>query len=165
MTRYRSEVYMQMHELEKVICFRFRRIGNLADAMCVNRLDEQNSKKNNYSNSSMATLGDTVLKFLITEKLFHEGMNKGEITGRKQPMESNGRFRSIVEGMRIYKFAFNDCYFFDEAPAHKRLPGGEHDDYLEAIVAAVYLDSGMDKCRKWFKDFLYPMVKDKKEVL
>ena len=158
MARRSPEEYRMMHEREDVIHYRFRKIGYLADAMCVDDISEKTGVNKEYSNGSMGTLGDVVLKLMISEGLFAEGKSRSEITEAKQLMESNETFHGVVERLGIHRFAFNDSYFFEEAPEEKQLPHSRHDGYLEAIVAAVYLDAGYNGCRKWFKDFLLPVI-------
>ena len=55
----------------------------------------------------------------------------------------------MCDKLGIYPFAYNDQHFGDEATPRHRLPYGAHDFYLEAIVAAVYLDRGQEYTRQW----------------
>ena len=101
----------------------------------------------------MATLGDAVLKLVWSEHFFLEGLDKDEISRRKVPLERNATLKAMCDKVGIYPFAYNDSYFANEAPKTRRLPYGSHDFYLEAIIAAIYLDRGLDYTREWVLKF------------
>ena len=103
----------------------------------------------NYQNDEMATLGDAVLDLIFAEYFFLAGHDKGEITRRRSALVSNAVLRTIRDTLGVQQFAFNDDYFADEAPPHAQLPNKDHDFYMEAIFAAVYLDRGLDYTRGW----------------
>jgi len=51
----------------------------------------------------------------------------------------------------IQRFSYNDEFFFGEAPEHNKLPNPKHDIYIEAIIGAMYLDKGIECCRRWIE--------------
>ena len=59
-----------MKQLAKKINYDPIDITHLGKAMCVNELDNGNTSEKEYSNGSLATLGDDVLDVIITEKLY-----------------------------------------------------------------------------------------------
>lgn len=97
--------------------------------------------KEKYANSPMATLGDRVLSLMIAENLFDSGKTSEEITIDKAEKENNSRWFGYSEKMELYRFAFNDTYFYDDAPKNEQLPHSQHDRYFEALVAAIYKDT------------------------
>jgi len=98
---------------------------------------------------SLGTLGDSVLKLVIREEEYHRRKNRGEITSYKKNIESNEYLHRITEELKIHRYAYNDRYFFDDAPGHERLPNSKHDFYIEAVIGAIYLDKGLEYCRCW----------------
>ena len=153
----------RMHELEAIIGFRFRDIRNLADAMCVVKITRKNAGRNSkeYYNNVLATVGDSVLKLVLSDSLFRKGLHMGELTEYKSCLESNDRLYSISEEKGIYRYAFNEAHFFrEDAPDHEKLPDSKHNQYFEAIVGAVYYDSGFEKCRDWLLDNYYGDILD-----
>lgn len=126
----------------------------LSKAMCVNVLDNGNTSNKEYYNGSLATLGDTVLKLIITEKLYRLGYNRREITVNKSYIESNENLHRKTRELEIYRFSYNDQYFYDDAPKHEQLPNSQHDMYIEAIIGAIYLDRGLQYCKEWIDRFM-----------
>ena len=124
--------------------------------MCVNALNNGNTSKKEYFNGSLSTLGDAVLKLVLTEKLYLQGKDRGEITNIKSNHEKNESLHLKTLNLEIQHFAYNDEYFFDEAPKHQQLPNPGHDLYIEAIVGAIYLDRGLEYCRLWINSELVP---------
>lgn len=145
----RKKIIEKMKQLAELICYKHGDITYLSNAMCVNVLDNGNTSNKEYSNGSLATLGDAVLKLILTEKLYLEGKDRGDITIRKSDIENNKFLHLKTLSFNVQSFAYNDQYFFDEAPKHLQLPNPAHDIYIEAIIGAIYLDRGLKYCKGW----------------
>ena len=143
-----AKIRTRMAELATLLDYDCQDLSHLSKAMYCKR-----EGRKNYTNDAMATLGDAVLKLIFSEHFFSRGMDKDEITHRKIPLEKNATLKAICDKLGLYAFAYNDDYFGNEAPPRQRLPYGAHDFYLEAIVAAVYLDRGLDYTRQWVLSF------------
>jgi dsRNA-specific ribonuclease len=109
--------------------------------------------KANYTNDAMATLGDAVLDLVWSEYFFAAGLDKDEITARKTHLVNNTTLKQLRDAERIQDDAYNDDFFADEAPSHRKLPQPDHDFYMEAIIAAIYLDLGLEAARAWILAF------------
>ena len=118
----KKRIIEKMKQLAELIHYDPGDITPLANAMCVNVLDNGNTSNKEYYNGSLATLGDTVLKMIITEKLYLEGKDRGDITINKSDIEKNTALHLKTLKYNIQSFAYNDQYFFDEAPKHLQLP-------------------------------------------
>lgn len=155
-----SRINEKMHELEDIIEYKFKKLSRLEDAMRSVKLENQENKGKNhreYSNEALALLGDTVIKFLITQYLYNKGKRKGEITNKKSELENNKVLHTIAERKRILFYVYNDEFFAsDNPPEHKKVCSKKHDPYIEAITAAIYLDGGWEEVDKWFKKWLLP---------
>ena len=68
-------------------------------------------------------------------------------------MENNDTLKNLCDLLSVRDFAYNDDYFADEAPEHAKLPYRSHDFYLEAIIAAIYLDRGLSYTAEWVLRF------------
>ena len=147
----------KMRELAGKLDYQFKDLKHLKDAMYTRKVGS--TSKPNYTNSSLATVGDAVLKLIIADSLFHQGKTRGDITEDKKKMESNKKFHLISERLGLCHYAYNDDYFFDDTPDHQQMPGGEHDIYLEAVAGAVFHDLGFEECRKWVERVIIPMIK------
>ena len=66
----------KMLELANKLEYKYRNLDYLTHAMFTKKID--NTAKTNYSNSSMATVGDAVLKLIISDNFYRK--NK---TGRE----------------------------------------------------------------------------------
>ncbi len=66
-----------------------------------------------------------------------------------------GELMNEVWGLQ--RFYYNSSGFHDQC-AKNCLPvsGGKHFPYLEAIIGAKYLSDGLDSCREWVMERVYP---------
>ena len=150
----------RMHELEGIIRFEFRDIRNLANAMCCIKIDRPDAGKNSkdYYNDSLATVGDAVIKTILSDALFKKGQFKGDITTHKSMLEDNDTFYDLSNDLGIYRYSFNRDYFYSDAPGNIRLPNSKHNQYFEAIAGAIFYDSGFEACKKWLLDNYYQQL-------
>ena len=144
-----AKIRTRMQELADILGYDYQNLFFLSKAMYC----QKEEGRDDYANDAMATLGDAVLKLIFSEHFFLEGLDKDEISRRRMPLERNATLKAICDKVGIYPFAYNNDYFANEAPPTKRLPYGSHDFYLEAIIAAIYLDRGLDYTRTWVLRF------------
>lgn len=143
-----AKIRARMAKLADILDYEYRDLSHLAKAMYCKR-----QGRKNYANDAMATLGDAVLKLIWSEYFFNMGLDKDEITRRKAPLEKNATLKALCDKVGIYNFAYNDDYFGSEAPKKSPLPYGSHDFYLEAVIAAIYLDQGPEYTKEWVLRF------------
>lgn len=152
----------KMEELSKKIEYEFKDISLLKKAMDSTKIQE----KKEHSNQCLATVGDAVLKLLISDYLFYidKISTKGELTEKKKELENNKVLYKIVTNEEIINFAFNDKHFYSkENPQHEKVASSKHDSYLEAIIGAIFYDGGFEKTKIWFENWLYPILEKYKE--
>ena len=149
----------QMHKLEKILSFTFKNINHLSQAMRAIKKD-----KNNLANESLALVGDTLLKFVLADFLYSKkpDSTKGKITKAKAYAEKNETLNDIEKENQILDYAYNEKHFHNDPniPDHEKVPDKEHSPYLEAIIGAIYYDSGYTKAKKWIKSWLIPKIKE-----
>ena len=145
----KQEITARMQELAGKLSYPYRDISHLARAMYCRKQHGHN----NYTNDAMATLGDAVLKLIWSEHFFSLGLDKDDITRKKADMENNGTLKNLCDLIGAQGYAYNNTHFAADAPAHSRLPHRDHDFYIEAIIAAIYLDLGLEATRSWVLDF------------
>ena len=139
-------IHERMLALAKNLGIRVNDTRHLAAAMYCEREDSPND----YTNDAMATLGDAVLKLIWSEHFFDMGLDKDGISDHKADMENNATLRNLCERLHVYDYAYNDRFFGDEAPPHRNGPQRpSHDFYMEAIIAAIYRDQGLEYTRAW----------------
>ena len=155
----------KMVELAKMIDYEPSNITFLQSDMHCQIIHKDGDGKNrkNYTNDNYGTLGDAILKFVLTEYLFDKGCDKAEITQKKQTLEDNNTLFDLCNTSNIFKYAYNDMYFSDNAPPENRVYHSSHDVYIEAIIAAIYKDKGFAYCKEWVISFFqkYGILFDK----
>ena len=145
-----SRIKTEMHKLEKKLGYTFNNILLLADAMKsqkLGKLPEDGDNQNEYSNESLAFLGDTIIKFLIAEFLYKdetgEDKRKGKMTELRARLENNKIFHRIMTEEKLILYSYHDKHFnMDNPPDHEKVVAKEHDPYIEAITAAIRMDGG-----------------------
>ena len=162
----------KMRELSQKISYNFKNIDFLAAAMYSKRLDKYEGAGKNYNesaNETMAQVGDSMLSFLLADYLYRcsdeikcdDIKRKGKMNSKKQKMEKNSFLHKIELAERLIDFAYHDTRFHSEPNKkdHEKVVDKTHSPYLEAIVAAVYYDGGFDAVKKWFEEYLLPLIK------
>lgn len=155
-------IYQKMHELEEKIEYRFNNIGLLSKAMCSEKRECVGGKNHSeYTNEALATVGDTLLKFVLADDLYCKCVSpKGEITSRKSALEKNEVMHKIMTECDLIGYAYNDKHFQSDTniPEHEKVVNKEHDPYIEAMVGAVFYDSNYDTAKHWILKWLLPLL-------
>lgn len=156
-------IYQKMRELEIKIDYSFNDIAWLAQAMCSEKIevDGEGKNHNEYTNEGLATVGDTVLKSVIADYLYRNGVTtKGAITSQKSALENNEVMHRIMIEHGLIGYAYNDKHFQADSniPEHEKVVNKEHDPYIEAMIGAVFYDSNYDRTRTWILEWLLPRL-------
>lgn len=159
----KNRIEKEMRSLENLIHYHFNQISWLAKAMRSVLIEVPGEGKNHkeYSNEGLATVGDTILKSVIADMLYRDGVTtKGEITDKKKDIENNQTMHKMVLGEGIINFAYNDFHFYNDPniPDHEKVVCKGHDPYIEAIVGAVYFDSNYETTKRWILKWLIPFL-------
>lgn len=145
----------KMLELASLIKYEPNNLSFLEKAMHCQIIHNETAWKNrkNYTNDSLAAFGDSILKFILTEFLFDKGYDKSQITKKKEKLERNDFLYDLCLSTGIINYAYNDKYFYPEAPLESQVYHAKHDVYIEAIIGAIYKDRGLEYCRQWIISF------------
>lgn len=160
----KKRIESEMRELEIKIHYHFNDISWLAKAMGSIKIPVSGQGKNGseYSNEGLATVGDTILKSVIADKFYREGIRtKGEITIKKSGIEDNATMHDVMIKEGLIYYSYNDLHFFKDPniPDHEQVVHKAHDPYIEAMVGAVYYDSGnYDTTKRWILKWLLPLL-------
>lgn len=152
---------------EKIL---FKDISLLARAMGTIKIPIPDQGKNNkeYANSGLATLGDAILKAVLTDILYRSYgiQTKGQLTAKKSEVEKSSVLHNIMNREKLIDYAFNEKHFYKdtEIPDNEKVVNNNHDQYIEAIVAAIYYDSNYDKVKEWISKWLFPLLVKYKET-
>ena len=134
-----------LKEFEKIIYYNFKKIKLLEKALT------HKSYNNNNNNEKLEFLGDRVLGLVISQKLLE-----------KYPEEKEGiidkKFANLVNKKTCAQIAkkINLKKYILLGSSHKKLERSTDKisgDCLEAIVGAIYLDSGLKSSEKFILSF------------
>ncbi|MCL2847287.1 MAG: ribonuclease III domain-containing protein [Firmicutes bacterium] len=103
--------------------------------------------KENYKNSSLATLGDVVIKLYISEELYLRGLSKGEITEKKKRMENNNRLKQIAD-----KSGWTELTFTEQQKQETDQKKNDPSTLFEAVFGAIYLVRGLKEAYRMLAD-------------
>ena len=171
-----ERIIEKMHELERELGLSFKEIQWLAIAMNSTRLPKLSgdgkNKKPDCNNTALATVGDAVLKAILSDFLFlcftseNKMARMGEITHAKERLENNQVLYEVMGRYDLKKYTYNDYAFYtDPQKDHERVGDSKHNQYVEAIIAAIYYDQGFDKTKEWVLNYLLPkMISVSKDV-
>ena len=152
----------EMREFESILNHHFNDYHWLAKAMQSVKIKVNGEGKNHdeYTNEGLATVGDAILKFVITDNLYREGCTtKGAITDNKSDLENNDIMHKVMLNEGWIQYSYNELHFNkDNPPQHEKIVSKKHDPYIEAIVAAIYYDSNYDTAKHWILKFLIPTI-------
>ncbi|MCH5165859.1 MAG: hypothetical protein J1G01_05605 [Clostridiales bacterium] len=150
-----EEIENKMYELANKIDYESTNISHLKKAMYCKSIHKDGDGKNrkNYTNDNYATLGDALLKCILTEYFFQHDYDKSEITNKRKELENNNTLFELCNKNGIINYAYNDANFYPDAPKNKKVPHPIHDVYIEAIIAAIYLDREFNYCKNWVIKF------------
>jgi ribonuclease III, bacterial len=142
------------------ICFKDKEVLKVA----LTHSSYANGKKNIKFNERLEFLGDSVLQLCISEYLFSKYPNKseGELTKRRALIVCENSLYEIAKRWGIGRYI--------KMSKGEELTGGRERvsilaDCVEAIIAAIYIDSGFERAKEFiidnFKDTIEKAIKNK----
>jgi len=117
-----------------------------------------------YSNERLEFFGDAILEFVITEYIFDLLTNEfeGQLTKLRASIVS--RESMAICGKELAIANFLKASFSAQKYIDNQISDSMISDLLEAIIGAVYLDSGMEAAKNFILQVLLPIV-IKKDLL
>ncbi len=147
----------ELEPLERRIGYRFKDRGMLEHALTHRSRVHEDASGGVFDNESMEFLGDSVLGFVIADMLFREfpQHNEGQKSKLKASLVSSVSLARLGEALNLGQFLI--------LGRGEEKTGGRHKhaiiaDCYEALIAAVYLDGGVEAARGFiereFKDLI-----------
>ena len=96
-------------------------------------------------NEKLEFLGDALLNFLIAKQLFEKGTSEGDMTKKRSKIVSRVPLKDAVLNLGLIKIAR-----FGNGTDEKSLSDKSISDIFEAILGAIFLDSGNTLCAEKF---------------
>ena len=141
---------MKFNEFEKKIGYSFKDKQLLKTALTHTSYAYEN---NVISNEKLEFLGDSILEFISSKYLYNKysKLNEGEMTKVRA---------TVVCEKSLYKIAtmhnFSDFLYLGKSELSNTLSKREAilSDSVEAVIAAIYLDSGIEEAERFIIDNL-----------
>lgn len=141
-----------LDELEAIVGYRFRNRDLLSRALTHKSRLFDCSGENLSANERMEFLGDSILGFLVSELLLnlHPDAPEGTLSKMKSRLVSEAHLFTVAQALGIGEFLILGR---GEEMSGGRTKKALQADAVEALIAALYLDGGMEPCRtfveKW----------------
>jgi len=140
-------------KFEKSVGVKFKNKNLLAQAFCHRSFLNENTDLNLGNNERLEFLGDAVLELVVTEDLYKKYPDKseGELTNWRAALVNAKILSRIAQ-----EIGFNDFLLLSKGEEKE---GGKARQYIlantfEAVIGALYLDSGYKICQNFIKKHL-----------
>jgi len=137
----------QLDHLQERLGYRFRNRALLIEALSHSSYVNENPDSGRSSNERLEFLGDSILGLIITQHLFerYQKCSEGELTLMKSVLVSEGTLAGIAQRIEL-----GPCLYLGKGEASSG--GAERlsnlSNALEALLAALYLDAGIEETRR-----------------
>jgi len=149
----------EFEPLERVIGYRFRDRGLLEHALTHRSRVHEDASGGVFDNESMEFLGDSILGFVIADMLFREfpQHNEGQKSKLKASIVSAASLARL--GERIDLGAFLILGRGEEKTGGRKKLALIADSY-EALIAAIYLDGGLEPARAFVERQFADLIRE-----
>lgn len=144
---------MDLEVFERSIGYSFNNIELLKEALTHTSFAYDNHVK---SNERLEYLGDSILEFVISEFLFtnYKNLSEGEMTKVRANVVCEDSLFVVAERHNFSDFLFLGRSERNSQNSKKAILA----DGVEAVIAAIFLDSNLDNSRKFILDNLRDTV-------
>lgn len=136
----------RLHELEQHLDYTFHDLRLLRAALYHSSYANEHRAQSVSSNERLEFLGDAVLGFVSADYLYgkHPGLPEGELTRIRAALVCEDSLHEVAQRLHLGDFLM--------LGKGEESGGGRHRpsilaDAVEAVLAAVYLDGGIDEAR------------------
>lgn len=124
---------MNYQEIEERLGYVFTDKNLLKTAFTLSSADPDDN------NEVLEFFGDAILGFLVSEKIYDEKSDEGDLSQIRQAFVSGEALTPVVEKLGLDKYLIKSS---GDTNNQKAIPSS-----YEAVLAAIYLDGGMDAAR------------------
>lgn len=140
-------------ELEKEISIKFKDVNKIKKAFIHRSYLNESPEDVTESNERLEFLGDAVLQFLTSEHIFsnYKTYPEGKMTNLRSRIVNTESLAEEAARLKLSNYLMI-------SKGEQETAAGSHyilADTFEALLGAIYLDSGLDSCRKFLDDNLY----------
>lgn len=137
----------KLKQIQKLLKYEFKNINLLKEAIT------HKSIKSSINNERLEFLGDAVLDLIVGEYLYHKFNTKseGDLSKLRASLVNEDSLAKIAKELKLGEFLYL-------SPAEENNGGRDKQslisDALEALMGAIYLESGLDSVKVIFIDLL-----------
>lgn len=151
-----------MEDLQKKIGYQFNNKSLLSEALTHSSYANEHKSKHIKYNERLEFLGDAVLSIAVSDYIFKNcpELPEGELTKLRA---------SLVCEKTLFEFAksINLGEYLMLSKGERNNGGAQRpsilSDAFEALIAAIYIDGGMDAATKHIMNFIIPAIKNSKK--
>ena len=125
---------MKIEQAENAIGYTFKDKSLLSRALTL-------SSASGINNERLEFFGDAILEFIVSEHIYNEEESEGVMTERRKNLVSDEALRPVSVELGLDKMLVRGK---NDDTNKKAIPSA-----FEAVVAAIYLDGGMEEARKF----------------
>lgn len=147
----------EIEEFENIIGIKFNNRKYINVALTHSSYANQHNLTYNDHNERLEFLGDSILSMIVSEYLFKKYSTKheGKLTRIRAGVVCEGSLAEVSRNLNVNKYL--------RIGKGEELSGGRNKDSLladscEAIIAAIYLDLGIEKAKEFILKNLYKKI-------
>ncbi|MDE6868272.1 MAG: hypothetical protein K2J83_03915 [Clostridia bacterium] len=125
---------MSVNDAERAVGYTFKNKDLLRLALTLPSASCEN-------NQQLEFFGDAILEFIVSELIFADGGSEGEMTDRRKVLVSDAALAKVSQKLGLDKLLIRSQ---SDTANKKAIPSA-----YEAMVAAIYLDGGMEAAKKF----------------
>jgi ribonuclease-3 len=148
-----------LHELEKKIGYTFQKRELIINAMTHSSFSNEEKAKGRHadSNERMEFLGDAILSIIVSTYLFDNFAlaQEGELSKIRSAVVCEKALASYAEEIELGKYLL--LGHGEEINNGRERPSILSDAY-EALLAAIYLDAGIEEVRRFLLPYAVPLI-------
>jgi len=146
-----------MRKLEQFLNYSFKNKGLLRQAFTHSSCKQGTSVSDSETYERLEFFGDSVVSFLTAEFLFlkYDKESEGLLSKKKSAIVSGTTLAGVAKRLKLHSYLIAAKDVDKENPALLA-------DAFEALLGAIYLDAGIEKCREILSKFLFS---EEKEIL
>lgn len=140
-------------KIEKIIHYNFKDKNLLKTAFTHSSLANEKKVK---SNERLEFLGDSVLSIVVTDRIYHHyNKSEGDLSKIRASLVSESSLAFVMESLKLDEFLMCGEGLKNQKPTKAMLA-----DNFEALVAAIYLDGGIEKAKAFILNVLDSAMSD-----
>ena len=146
---------MKLENFEQQIEYKFKNINLLRTAFTHTSYAHENKVE---SNEKLEFLGDAILEFTVSDYLYknYHNLKEGEMTKVRATVVCEQSLHEIA-----LKYKFNELLYLGKS---EKISGGNKKvailaDSVEAVIAALFIDAGIEQAQKFIIDNLKSSIK------